>query len=180
MFPLPALLPDPGDLSLLPWPCVFWIWSTEPKEDYNHKLTTTQISNCFFYTYLSFHFFHSMVVIHFSMLIKVTYLHFEHHKKTLVYILKSITNHHLRLILCVPSCRDIFSYCYFPSRAELHLPSSVMGPEQLMALVLLLLCSNPFLFILFGDPVVYLFIRVLHIIVINKCEPWTSWCSSWF
>ena len=42
-----------------------------------------------------------------------------------------------------------------------------MGPEQLMALVLLLLCSNPFLFILFGDPVVYLFIRVLHIIVIN-------------
>ena len=81
--------------------------------------------------------------------------------------MKSITNHHLRLILCVPSCRDIFSYCYFHSRAELHPPSSVMGPEQLMALVLLLLCSNPFLFILFGDPVVYLFIRVLHIIVIN-------------
>ena len=116
MFPLPALLPDPGDLSLLPWPCVFWIWSTEPKEDYNHKLTTTQISNCFFYTYLSFHFFHSMVVIHFSMLIKVTYLHFERHKYTLVYILKSITNHPLRLILCVPSCRDILATVTFTQK----------------------------------------------------------------
>ena len=60
-----------------------------------------------------------------------------------------------------------FSYCYFHSKDELHPPSSVMGPEQFMALVFLLLCSNPFLFILFGDPAVYLFICVLHIIVIN-------------